>query len=66
VKLYYKDGITVQALSPADEAHYKHLGFKLVEEPKPVEPPAEKPKAEKPPKNKPGKPVEPPAETPVE
>lgn len=36
MKLLYKDGITVQALSPAEEAHYKHLGYQPVKEPEPV------------------------------
>lgn len=36
--LYEKDGITVQAMSPQEEAEYKRLGFVKVETPKPVEP----------------------------
>jgi hypothetical protein len=30
--LYEKDGITVQATSPQEEAEYKRLGFKQVKE----------------------------------
>ncbi len=40
--LLEKDGITVQAQSPQEEAEYKRLGFKAVKEPKPVK--EEKPK----------------------
>jgi hypothetical protein len=43
--LYQKDGITVQAQSPQEEAEYKRLGFTKVEEPtdeQPAEDAAEK------------------------
>jgi hypothetical protein len=31
IVMYERDGITVQALSPREEAEYKRLGFKKVE-----------------------------------
>ena len=30
MKLYYKDGITVQAITATDEAYYKRMGYKEV------------------------------------
>lgn len=36
IVLYEKDGITVQATSAREEADYKRLGFKKVEDEKPA------------------------------
>jgi hypothetical protein len=46
IVLYERDGITVQALSPREEAEYKRLGFKKVE----AEPAGKKPAKEAKPK----------------
>lgn len=46
MKLFNKDGITVQAITPQQEALYKSLGFKPVEEKPKPEPMEETPKPE--------------------